>query len=484
MASNIYTTQFPTRTEMSSEIEQTATSITSTVSLTYATKDETTNNLNQNSLISKITQTATSITNEVSRATTAEGQLGSRITQTADSITSEVSRATGEESNLSSRISQTATGIALQVSNGSTTSGIKITMTKEDGTSEQVSGTIEMTGLVKFTDLSRSGSTEINGSNITTGTINGDNVNVTNINASNIKTGTLTAAAINLGSGNFSVNTSGYLQSKSGTIGGWTINSNKLGGSNTYLDPNGACQFYPSGGAIVGWNNAIRLKGPSGIGIYNSYTDYSGSTNISSGIHIMADAGNLDLMQYSSSYGVNIRSYCSPSTQANASARSIMIAAGNNITLSAIGGSVWANGNGKSVDRVKTDSGSASSKNTKINIKPFENKDYIEALELLKNIDIYSYDYKYKLYDKDHQYGFIIDEIEKQKNYDKFFDFSFNEAKIREDNSLDFSLEGITEKDKTIKIKKYNSDVLDKYLLTCIKALQNKINKLEEKINE
>ena len=315
----------------------------------------------------------------------------------------------------------------------------------------------------------------LSASKITAGTINANNVNIT---------GTLTTAALNL-NGKFIVNTSGYVQSTYGTLGGWTINANKLGTDRTYLSPDGSCQFYPSGGSIVGWNDGFRAKAPNGIGIYNSYLDYNRGTSISKGIHIMADAGNLDLMQYSSSYGVNIRSNCSPSTQANASAGSIMIAASKNITMNAITGAVFANsGRVVSVGYVLTDVGQASSKNTKINIKSFESKDYDEALDLLKNMYIYSYDYKYKLYDKEHQYGFIIDEIEKQKGYEKFFDFRKSKAKVNKDNSLDFSLENITKDDKIIEIKKYDTDVLDKYLLTCIKALQNKIDKLEEKINE
>ena len=35
-----------------------------------------------------------------------------------------------------------------------------------------------------------------------------------------------------------------------------------------------------------------------------------------------------------------------------------------------------------------------------------------------------------------------------------------------------------------LKTKNYDSDVLDKYLLTCIKALLNKVEVLENKIKE
>lgn len=80
---------------------------------------------------------------------------------------------------LSSRIGATASDISLTVSNNNTTAGITIKMTKEDGTTKNVSGTINMTGLVKFSDLSNAGSTTINGSNITTGTISASRIDMT-----------------------------------------------------------------------------------------------------------------------------------------------------------------------------------------------------------------------------------------------------------------------------------------------------------------
>ena len=246
MASNIYTTQYATKVELSSAIRQTTTEITSEVSETYSTK--------------------------------------------------------AEANTLSSRISQTAKNITLTVNNGSTSSGITIGITKEDGTTTQTSGTIEMNGLVKFTDLSGSGTTTINGSNITTGTINGENVNVTNINADNIRAGTLTAAAINLGNGNFSVNTSGYLQSKSGTIGGWTISSNKLGGDNTYLNPNGDFGFYHNH-RVIGSNGNITINSQQGKGIIIC----DGIINPTAGNVTMSASNSSRLRFVSTTNGIQIR---------------------------------------------------------------------------------------------------------------------------------------------------------------------------------
>ena len=53
------------------------------------------------------------------------------------------------------------------------------------------SSKINITGFVTFSDLAGTGTTTINGSNITTGTINASLANIVNINASNITTGTL-----------------------------------------------------------------------------------------------------------------------------------------------------------------------------------------------------------------------------------------------------------------------------------------------------
>lgn len=107
---------------------------------------------------------------------------------------------------------------------------------------------ITLSGLVKFTDLSNSGSTIINGSNIKTGTIDASLVNVTNINATNIKSGNIqstnyvantSGTKIDLSNGtidtkNFKVDSSGnvsisgYVNATSGSIGGCTISNGLL----------------------------------------------------------------------------------------------------------------------------------------------------------------------------------------------------------------------------------------------------------------
>ena len=177
MAENIYTTQFYTKVQTDSQIEQKADEITSSVTQTltgYATKNE----LNTN-------------------------------------ITS-----------LSTRIKQTAKTISLTATDNNTSAGINIRLYNEDGTQiDSKDANITMSGLVKFTDLSTSGSTTINGSNITTGVINANLITTGNLSANRISGGSITASSISLGNGKFAVTTQGALTATSGTIGGFTLAS-------------------------------------------------------------------------------------------------------------------------------------------------------------------------------------------------------------------------------------------------------------------
>jgi len=76
-----------------------------------------------------------------------------------------------------SRIDQFAKGITLVVENGETSSEISLT----SGGVVITGNTVTFHGVVTFTDLSTSGSTQINGSNITTGTVAADRIDVNNL---------------------------------------------------------------------------------------------------------------------------------------------------------------------------------------------------------------------------------------------------------------------------------------------------------------
>lgn len=77
-----------------------------------------------------------------------------------------LSRLSDSEGRIST-ISQTVNGLTLEVSNGSTSSTIKLLSSSMELASQR----IYFSGMVTFSDLSGEGTTTINGSNITTGTI-------------------------------------------------------------------------------------------------------------------------------------------------------------------------------------------------------------------------------------------------------------------------------------------------------------------------
>lgn len=132
---------------------------------------------------SKFEQTADAITAEVTRAQGAEDSLGSRISQTADAIEAEVINRQNADSEMSTKISQTAHSVSISASGSGNTAGITIALYDENGNliDTEKTANITITGFVSFFDLANSGSTTINGDNITTGTIRGTNSEFTNV---------------------------------------------------------------------------------------------------------------------------------------------------------------------------------------------------------------------------------------------------------------------------------------------------------------
>lgn len=186
-----------------SEIKMTKDSIISTVENKEA------------GLRSEIRQTADSITSKVEDK--ARG-LQSQITQQADRITSVVQRADKTDTKMS-KIEQTADKIEFIVKSG--TSASNFTMT--DRVFKLVSEELNIKAMVTIEDLKGSGKTTINGSNITTGTIDASRVTIKNLNANNITGGTIDAnnvKVINLSASNI---TSGTLDVGRVTAGGSTV---------------------------------------------------------------------------------------------------------------------------------------------------------------------------------------------------------------------------------------------------------------------
>ena len=124
--------------------------------------------------ITTLFQTSDSLT---SRVTSAEGNI-STLQQTATSLTSDISDLEGNYTTLQ----QTVSGLRITASNGTQSSTLSLT---SNGL-QLSSTTIEITGMVKFTDLSTSGRTTINGGNITTGIISAIDISSVTIDGSSI----------------------------------------------------------------------------------------------------------------------------------------------------------------------------------------------------------------------------------------------------------------------------------------------------------
>lgn len=219
MAKNIYTTQFYTKAETNSIISQTASSIDLSV-------DQKLSNY--------------STTNE----------MNSAISITAGEINQTVSQKVGNNEVIS-KINQTPEQITINANK------------------------LNLAGYVTVSSLSGDGTTTINGSNITTGTINGNYVNVANINASNITSGTINGNYVNVANLNASNITSGTLNGNNvnvtnlnannittGTINGrpYSYNSgNSNGGKVTMGDSNGPIMGYQ--GTSKRWSIASFTTG-------------------------------------------------------------------------------------------------------------------------------------------------------------------------------------------------------------------------------
>ncbi len=320
-------------------------------------------------------------------------------------------------------------------------------------------------------------------SKVTQDIITVENISAQNISANQIVSGTISAARISsrsIDASKLNITTLSSISSNLGNITGGSIKISKY----FSVESDGKTQISTDGGGFFStrktthpYMSAINLANGSTRGIYFlTGTNQENPGSLKSVIYQgpnNAEGTNYELNIYGAE-GVEIAS--------NAS-----IYIHSRISLEAIGNSsIWAKGHNLNNARIKTDNGSASSKNVKENIKEFNSTNYTEAYNLLKDIKIYSYDYKYNFYRNKHQYGFIIDEIEKLENYNKFFDFEGDVAKVNK-SELDFSnYEDYTKENMPkgcIYVKKYNSDTFDKYLLTICKVMQNKIEKLEELLN-
>lgn len=237
MASNIYTSQFATRSELS----QTASNIRTEVSGEYATKNE------LQTVSSSITQTADSITSQVAQTYETKQNaeenyqsLNSTITQTASEISSVVSQKVGKTEVISS-INQTAEDITISANK------------------------VNISGVI--TAINNNTSTTINGNKIKTGSITSSQVNSSIITTSNFSAQNISASRI----------TSGTLSSSNVKIGAWNINSSGIHSSYVRIYPTAQGFAYkPSG---QDWQS-VPWQGIGRAG--TAYSDKSLKKNIKS----------------------------------------------------------------------------------------------------------------------------------------------------------------------------------------------------------
>lgn len=116
-------------------------------------------------------------------------QLEGELQVSKDEILGEVSETyttKDETKQVKSQISQKASSVLIDVTNGETTASIRVALEDENGNVlDSKVGTIDMTGIVSFNDLAGEGRTEINGANITTGTISAERLDTSTINSVN-----------------------------------------------------------------------------------------------------------------------------------------------------------------------------------------------------------------------------------------------------------------------------------------------------------
>ena len=351
---------------------------------------------------------------------------------------------------------------------------------------------LNLQGYITATDLSTSGSTIINGSNITTGTIDASTVSVTNINANNITGGTINGTNVTITNLNASNITSGTLSANKVSGGTLSSSSISVGGSSYYLKMGTSWTKHPEvsglnvtgGGGIninnLGFNsdgNKFTFAG----GVQSAYFTVTNGLTINSGATLTC-YGNIATNQIKP--GGYLQIATGGRTGYGTNSGSIYLYASAHITLSAAYDHYVYIGNANVGNtRAAVDGSGPSSRCLKTNISEFTKSEYTEALQLLNDIKLYDYKYKYNIHPKENQYGFIIDDLLDNKLADKFLYFRDEKAGINENNYLDYSVvEDNPNELPLINFKRYDEETLIKYLLVVCKALQYKIDKLESEV--
>lgn len=441
MVQNIYTDQFATKMELNSSITQTAESITSQVSAIYATKNE---------LNSTITQTANEINLQVSKKV-GNDEIISRINQSPEEVTIQANKVN-------------INGVINAINNDASTTIDGDKITTGSITASQVASDVITTKNFSAQKISADNITSgtISTSRLSTDVITTSNFSAQSINANKISSGTLTSANINIDNG------TGALKMLKGDKNHPSVSAINICSYADSPSSKGAGLSFRSG------KNVDSLGSQIGYISYGS----SGGAKYYSTANMNIESGN--------SFGLDsngfLRISAGASDLSSSASGSIYMTASNHINLRT-NGSVYAQGNSLASSKVLTDAGSSSSRSVKKNLIEFNQDKYNKALSLLRNMKLYDYDYKYDLYKDKKQYGFIIDEIEELDKEQEFFKIEENEA-IVNDEHLNFNIDDKKDNDEIIKVKKYDPNTLDKYLLTVCKALCEKVEKLEKELEE
>ena len=370
MVQNIYTTQFYTKAETNSLINQTASSINLSVDTKLSNYSTT-------------TEVNASLSLKVGKND--NDQIVSMINASADTITLNSNRLVINSTNfkLNSSGNITATGgtiggwtlsdSALYTANNNYylgTTGIQATIgeTTVDNIIFKAGSKFGVSsgGTLYAQNAILSGATVSGTINATSGTFNG---------------------IVNASSGSFT----GSLYSNNGTIGGWTLSSSGLSNSYSSINSNGELSLYPTTGGVYRIaQGAVRFNASGGIAIASSS---NGS--------VYAGTGNLDIKGCS---GHPVYIGCMSNSAGTTEKSCVSIENG----LLAFRSTGYATYNGSTV-------WGSSSKATKENIKTLDDSDKDEVYKLIKDIPLISFDYKKQYSGQKNNYGFLIEDIENTK---------------------------------------------------------------------
>lgn len=420
MVENIYTNQFATKVELNSSITQTKDSITSEVSSKYATK---------NDLVT--TQ--------------------STIKQTTDSINLEVNKKVNNTD-------YTSAQILLKINNDTSSTVIK-------------SSKLDVDAIATFTNgkLAKAGATTINGANITTGSISCDRLSGGTISGQTISGGTISGATLTTGN-YFSVNSSGVATLKN-NVGFLTL---------------GRSGKHP-------WISGINVNGVNGIA-FTTGTSVSAIGDEVGGIHVESGAmyinanGTVNINHNANGQvggAVGICDYSLSGHTFTGQGGAKMFANSNCALQPADGYYAYVGSTSVSTNKISTSGVGPSSLNVKENLEEI-NTNTEDVYKDIQNLKLYNYDYKYKgITDKQNDFGFIIDYVEELPTLSKYARHYNSKYYVDEDKKELAKIWDVENVDKTkevLDVKEWDRDSYIKMSMVMIKALQNKIDTLEEEI--